>query len=107
MTRALWVVLVVMAACGGSKAPVATETQTAVTPDASMPDAAALTCASGADCPSGTFCTGGEGCDVPWTCQPNRPCTRDAVQYCGCDGTNVIGSSRCPPKPYAHKGPCP
>jgi hypothetical protein len=107
MRRALWVIAVaVAAACGGSRAQVASETQPVVWPDAAPPDAAALVCSTGADCPSGTFCTGGEGCDIPWTCQPLRPCTRDAVEYCACDGTRIVGSSTCPPRPYAHKGAC-
>jgi len=63
-------------------------------------------CCAGADCAAGEDCIGPEGCGVPWTCQPQRPCTRDAVEYCSCDGRTVTGSSRCPPMPYRHRGPC-
>ena len=107
MKRRLWLVLVVAVACGGSKAQVAGDKQPVAAADAGTPDAAGLACSTQKDCPEGTFCTGGEGCDLSWTCQPNRPCTRDAVEYCSCEGTTVVGSSRCPPRPYAHKGPCP
>jgi len=63
-------------------------------------------CSSGADCPDGMMCTGEIGCDVSWTCQPARPCTRDLVQYCGCDGETIQGSGSCPPAPFSARGPC-
>ena len=64
------------------------------------------TCTSRADCGEGQTCAGPEGCDVAWTCQPDRPCTRDLVVYCGCDGTVLRGSGSCPPAPYRNRGPC-
>jgi hypothetical protein len=66
-----------------------------------------VTCKSNADCGAGEMCSGAEGCDAPWTCVPSRPCTRDMVVYCGCDGQEHRGSGSCPPAPYKHKGPCP
>jgi hypothetical protein len=63
-------------------------------------------CQSADDCAEGEMCTGPEGCDEPWTCQPMRPCTRDLVVYCSCEGETVRGSGSCPPEPYAHRGPC-
>src|SRR5688572_27184341 len=102
MTRALWIVLVLAVGCGGSKAPGATSEAPVVTPDAAAP--VPETCESTRACPPAFDCTGTEGCDTPWTCQPQRPCTRDAVEYCTCDGRTVIGSSRCPPEPFKHKG---
>jgi hypothetical protein len=103
MARAMIGLLLALAACG-SKAP---PTDTAAGPLA-VPDAAPLvtTCLTGKDCAAGEDCIGPEGCGVPWTCRPARPCTRDAVQYCTCDGRTVIGSSRCPPEPFKHRGPC-
>ena len=66
----------------------------------------ATTCTSSSDCPEGQLCAGEEGCDVAWTCQPPRPCTRDLVTYCGCSGETVQGSGSCPPEPYVHRGAC-
>src|SRR5687768_11830478 len=43
-------------------------------------------CTSDRDCAAGQQCDGPEGCDATWTCQPQRPCTRDLAQFCGCDG---------------------
>jgi hypothetical protein len=65
-------------------------------------------CASTSDCGRGEECVGGEGCGVPWTCQPQlgRPCTGDLAPFCGCDGVTFAGSSTCPQRPYAHRGPC-
>ena len=63
-------------------------------------------CSTSDDCPDGTFCIGPEGCDVQWTCQPFRPCTRDLRPYCGCDGQTFQSSGTCPERPYAHRGPC-
>lgn len=70
------------------------------------PPAEGRTCQSNADCGDEEMCFGPEGCDVAWTCQPLRPCTRDLVVYCGCDGERHEGSGTCPPAPYAHRGPC-
>lgn len=64
------------------------------------------TCTSNDDCEEGEMCAGPAGCDIPWTCQPMRPCTRDLRQYCSCDGETIEGSGSCPPAPYKHPGPC-
>jgi len=63
-------------------------------------------CDESTECGEGLFCHGPEGCDVSWTCQPARPCTRDLVQYCGCDGETFSGSGTCPTRPFATRGPC-
>jgi hypothetical protein len=64
------------------------------------------TCTSGADCAANEQCAGGEGCGTPWTCQPQKPCTRDLVTFCGCDGKQFQGSGSCPGKPFSKKGKC-
>ena len=64
------------------------------------------TCTSSRDCPEGQQCFGEAGCDVQWTCQEPRPCTRDLVTYCGCSGETVQGSGSCPPEPYSRRGAC-
>ena len=104
MRRLLLVLSAALLACGSRTPPVETAVQPAAQADAGA-DAAA-TCVSSRDCGAGQDCVGAEGCDSVWTCQPARPCTRDAVQYCSCEGETVIGSSRCPPRPYRHRGPC-
>ncbi len=63
-------------------------------------------CSAPGQCAEGLFCAGEEGCDATWTCQPMRPCTRDLVMYCGCDGETFEGSGTCPSRPYAHRGAC-
>jgi len=63
-------------------------------------------CDESTECGDGLFCDGPEGCDVSWTCQPMRPCTRDLVQYCGCDGESFSGSGTCPTRPFASRGAC-
>ena len=70
------------------------------------PAAEGRTCTSSADCGEDEMCIGDEGCDVAWTCQPMRPCTRDLRVYCGCDGQTFEGSGSCPPRPFASRGPC-
>lgn len=70
------------------------------------PPAEGRTCQTSADCGDEEMCFGEAGCDTPWTCQPLRPCTRDLVVYCGCDGERHEGSGSCPPAPYAHRGAC-
>lgn len=65
-----------------------------------------VACTSSEGCQRGQMCLGGEGCGEPWTCQPSRPCTRDLVPFCGCDGQTFRGSSTCPARPYAHRGAC-
>jgi hypothetical protein len=64
-------------------------------------------CASKADCPSDQMCQGPAGCDEPWTCGPARPCRRDLVTFCGCDGKTFQSSSNCPERPYQQRGACP
>jgi hypothetical protein len=53
------------------------------------------------------MCSGDAGCDAVWTCQPARPCTRDLVKYCGCDGKTFQGSSTCPLQKWKARGACP
>ena len=67
---------------------------------------AVTTCTSSRDCLEGQQCFGEAGCDVQWTCQEPRPCTRDLVTYCGCSGETVQGSGSCPPEPYSRRGAC-
>lgn len=64
------------------------------------------TCTSNDDCEDDEMCTGPAGCDIPWTCEPQRPCTKDLRQYCSCEGETIEGSGSCPPAPYKHPGPC-
>lgn len=63
-------------------------------------------CTGSGQCGDGLFCDGEEGCDVPWTCQPLRACTRDLVPYCGCDGETFQSSGNCAGRPYASRGAC-
>jgi hypothetical protein len=63
-------------------------------------------CEDSSDCSEGEMCTGPQGCDVQWTCQPSRPCTKDLQTYCSCEGETVRGSGSCPPVPYLHRGFC-
>ncbi len=63
-------------------------------------------CTTSNECAEGETCQGPEGCSVQWTCQPERPCTRDRRPFCGCDGTSFSASSTCPTRPYAHRGKC-
>ena len=109
MFRALLLCAAVLA-CGSP------QTQPAPTPapepepePVSVPESApatAKTCTSSADCAQGELCQGPAGCDAPWTCGPAKPCTRDLVTYCGCDGQVFQGSGSCPQKPYKARGPC-
>jgi len=116
--RTLVVLLLSFAAACGAKTPPQTEppqTPISADRDAGLGEttrntggsAGPVTCTSNADCAAGEMCSGPEGCDVPWTCGPARPCTKDLVFYCGCDGKEHQGSGSCPPAPYKHKGPCP
>lgn len=68
---------------------------------------AAAGCLSNDDCEDGQMCFGPEGCDQAWNCVPMRPCTRDLVTYCSCEGTTVRGSGSCPPAPYRSRNACP
>ena len=63
-------------------------------------------CTAAADCAPGTVCAGPEGCGASWTCQKQRPCTRDLAAFCGCDGATFRGSGSCPAQRYAHRGAC-
>jgi hypothetical protein len=63
-------------------------------------------CEAASDCESGV-CEG-EGCSGrKGVCAPaRRACTRDAAQYCGCDGQTFVASGRCPGKRFSHRGEC-
>jgi hypothetical protein len=67
--------------------------------------------ASPGECAGTTGCEGcagacvGASCDGPWMCEM-RPCTRDIVPWCGCDGRTFFSSSTCPSAPYVHMGEC-
>ena len=65
-------------------------------------------CLEHTDCESGV-CEGlGCGPDAPGTCaRIQRPCTRDARPFCGCDGVTFFTSSSCPRKRYQSAGACP
>jgi hypothetical protein len=101
MTRTLACLLLALAAACGAKTPPPAATQAS-----SASDAGAATCTSNQECGPGEMCAGPEGCEVAWTCVPARPCTRDMVIFCGCDGQEHQGSGSCPPAPYRHRGPC-
>lgn len=70
------------------------------------PEPSAIECTASSDCPDGQQCYGEAGCETAWTCQDPRPCTRDLVTYCSCNGETVQGSGSCPPEPYARRGSC-
>jgi hypothetical protein len=63
-------------------------------------------CGSDRDCAPGERCLGAPGCGAPWACTPVVGCLRDLTLYCGCDGRTRAGSSDCPGRPYAQRGPC-
>ncbi len=62
-------------------------------------------CETSDDCPEGQMCIGAEDCG-PATCQPERPCTRDYIPLCGCDGEVLHDSSSCPSQSFDHTGYC-
>ena len=71
------------------------------------PAAEGAPCLSAEGCASGV-CEG-QGCDdaTPGVCAASdRMCTRDARQYCGCQGETFVGSGSCPGQRYAAPGPC-
>lgn len=74
--------------------------------DEAAPLAEGDACDPSSECGDGLFCDGPEGCDVQWTCQPARACTRDLVPYCSCDGETFSTSGNCAGRPYAHRGAC-
>jgi hypothetical protein len=88
-----------------STAPVPTGDGGGATPSDADPSVGKA-CTTSADCGSGQMCDGPEGCGATWTCQAAKPCTRDLVPYCGCDGKTIRGSSRCAPAKYSKKGEC-
>ena len=67
---------------------------------------AEASCTTSEDCPQGQICSGDAGCDTSWTCKPPRPCTRDLVTFCGCDGETFQSSSSCPGAQYRNVGQC-
>ncbi|HUH00341.1 MAG TPA: hypothetical protein VML75_00020, partial [Kofleriaceae bacterium] len=81
----------------------------AATPDPA--DAGALR-ADGEACDESSDCAGGLceglGCGQgEGVCASSaRPCTRDYVTYCGCDGQVFHGSGSCPGQRYAYRGEC-
>lgn len=103
--RVFGAILFVLLSCAcGAKSPA---TKTAVDPVVSGVDAGpAKTCDSSAECGPGMMCDGPAGCGKPWTCVKQRPCTKDLVNYCGCDGQTLRGSGSCPPGPFQHVGEC-
>lgn len=66
----------------------------------------------GEPCDQASECAGGIceglGCgELEGVCASNaRPCTRDLVTYCGCDGADFRGSGTCPGQRYAYRGEC-
>jgi hypothetical protein len=95
--RFLGLVFVLLAACG-SKAPEVKNVK--------EPVATGKTCTTSDECADGELCAGPAGCGIAWTCVPQRPCTRDLVIFCSCEGKTVQGSGSCPPEPYQHAGSC-
>ncbi len=62
-------------------------------------------CTANTPCSSGV-CTG-TSCEDAWSCAPlEGGCTKDLVQYCGCDGVTFMDSGTCPTRPYSNKGAC-
>lgn len=63
-------------------------------------------CSAGAECQSGV-CEG-QGCEGELgRCMPeSRPCFRDLVPFCGCDGETFRASSNCPRQRYRARGVC-
>jgi len=100
------------AACGartaGAERAMRPATEDVVTVDARSPVAAEVAsgCSSDRDCAPDERCLGAPGCGAPWTCTPVIGCLRDLTLYCGCDGRTGAGSSDCPGRPYAQRGPC-
>ncbi len=59
------------------------------------------------DCGVGGLCLGQNTCRVRvGLCVASRPCTRDLVAYCGCDGVTFMDSSTCPRQNFESMGPC-
>ena len=88
------------AAPSASAAPSVIAASSAKTPPASK------ACSTSKDCAPREMCAGDSGCDAVWTCVAERPCRRDLLKYCGCDGSTFQGSSNCPQKKYASIGAC-
>ncbi|MGF1464585.1 MAG: hypothetical protein ACFCGT_00495 [Sandaracinaceae bacterium] len=76
--------------------------------DAAAPVEGNALCESSRDCRRGYACTGLPGCGAHWTCERRRrlQCGRARDDFCGCDGETFRASSRCPGRPFAHRGRC-
>jgi hypothetical protein len=62
-------------------------------------------CKANAPCDSGVCA--GDSCAEAWSCVPSPGgCTKDLVEYCGCDGVTFMDSGTCPTRPYSNQGPC-
>ncbi len=73
---------------------------------AGQPLPAGSACNQGSDCASGV-CEGmGCGPGQGVCAAANRICTRDLVDYCGCDGQSFSGSGTCPGQRYEKRGAC-
>jgi hypothetical protein len=63
------------------------------------------TCSPTSPCPAGR-CEG-TSCGQAWSCVVDgRGCTKDLIDYCGCDNVTFSDSSTCPNRPYAYRGAC-
>jgi hypothetical protein len=85
-------------------APTGVQPELQTAPSAPRADGAA--CSEPSQCASGV-CEG-EGCgtDQGRCASKERPCTRDLVTYCGCDGKTFQNSGSCAGKRFAHRGAC-
>jgi hypothetical protein len=62
-------------------------------------------CTADTPCAAGV-CTGSD-CGEAWACVVSEAgCTKDLVDYCGCDGVTFQDSGNCPTRPYSYKGAC-
>lgn len=64
-------------------------------------------CADGRQCKSGQCVGEGlEGCGRNMGVCGTQECTRDAVPYCSCNGTEFNTSGTCPNRQFAYRGSC-